>query len=156
VVATKDSLPRCHREHLFQTSATIKTHHNVGDLPEKMDLKLIEPLRELFKDEVRALGTELGIPEELVWRHPFPGPGLGIRILGDITAEQVHILQQADAIFIQEIRKAGLVPADWPGFRCIRPHKSGWCYGGPACIRSDCHPSRSGILRLYDGRLVPF
>jgi GMP synthase (glutamine-hydrolysing) len=89
-------------------SATIKTHHNVGGLPEKMDLKLIEPLRELFKDEVRELGKQLGIPEELIWRHPFPGPGLGIRILGEVTAEQVRMLQHADAIFIEEIRKAGL------------------------------------------------
>jgi GMP synthase (glutamine-hydrolysing) len=89
-------------------SATIKTHHNVGGLPEKMDLKLIEPLRELFKDEVRELGKQLGIPEELIWRHPFPGPGLGIRILGEVTVEQVRMLQHADAIFIEEIRKAGL------------------------------------------------
>lgn len=89
-------------------SATIKTHHNVGGLPEKMQLKLIEPLRELFKDEVRELGTSLGIPEELVWRHPFPGPGIAIRIIGDVTPEKVRIVQEADEIFIEEIRKAGL------------------------------------------------
>lgn len=88
-------------------SATIKTHHNVGGLLEGMHLKLIEPLRELFKDEVRVLGTKLGIPEELVWRHPFPGPGLGIRILGEVTREQLHILRQADDIFLEEIRSAG-------------------------------------------------
>ncbi|KAF2719078.1 GMP synthase [Polychaeton citri CBS 116435] len=87
---------------------TIKTHHNVGGLPEKMDLKLIEPLRELFKDEVRAMGTSLGIPEELVWRHPFPGPGIAIRIIGEVTPEKVKIVQQADKIFIEEIRAAGL------------------------------------------------
>ena len=89
-------------------SATIKTHHNVGGLPEKMQLKLIEPLCELFKDEVRELGTNLGIPEELVWRHPFPGPGLGVRIIGDITPHKVRIAQEADQIFIEEIRNAGL------------------------------------------------
>lgn len=89
-------------------SATIKTHHNVGGLPEKMQLKLIEPLRELFKDEVRELGTSLGIPKELVWRHPFPGPGIAIRIIGEVTPEKVRIVQQADKIFIEEIRAAGL------------------------------------------------
>nr|POE72094.1 gmp synthase [glutamine-hydrolyzing] [Quercus suber] len=89
-------------------SATIKTHHNVGGLPEKMELKLIEPLRELFKDEVRVLGTKLGISEELVWRHPFPGPGIAIRIIGEVTPEKVRIVQEADKIFIEEIRAAGL------------------------------------------------
>lgn len=89
-------------------SATIKTHHNVGGLLEGMHLKLIEPLRELFKDEVRELGVNLGIPDELVWRHPFPGPGLGIRVLGEVTPEQLRILRQADSIFIEEIRAAGL------------------------------------------------
>lgn len=88
-------------------SATIKTHHNVGGLPEKMDLKLIEPLRELFKDEVRALGTEMGIPEDLVWRHPFPGPGLAIRIIGEVTSERIRIAQEADKIWIAEIKEAG-------------------------------------------------
>lgn len=89
-------------------SATIKTHHNVGGLPEKMQLKLIEPLRELFKDEVRELGTSLGISDELVWRHPFPGPGIAIRIVGAVTPEKVRIVQEADRIFIEEIRAAGL------------------------------------------------
>jgi GMP synthase (glutamine-hydrolysing) len=89
-------------------SQTIKTHHNVGGLPEKMQLKLIEPLRELFKDEVRAMGTNLGIPEELVWRHPFPGPGIAIRIIGEVTPEKVRVVQEADKIYIEEIRKAGL------------------------------------------------
>jgi GMP synthase (glutamine-hydrolysing) len=88
-------------------SATIKTHHNVGGLPEKMHLKLIEPLRELFKDEVRELGMALGIDEESVWRHPFPGPGLAIRILGEITKESLDTLRQADAIFIEELRNSG-------------------------------------------------
>ncbi|KAF8252354.1 GMP synthase [Wilcoxina mikolae CBS 423.85] len=89
-------------------SATIKTHHNVGGLLENMKLKLIEPLRELFKDEVRVLGTNLGIPEELVWRHPFPGPGIAIRILGEITPDQIRIARQADHIYISEIKAAGL------------------------------------------------
>jgi GMP synthase (glutamine-hydrolysing) len=88
-------------------SATIKTHHNVGGLPEKMNLKLIEPLRELFKDEVRALGTTMGIPEDLVWRHPFPGPGIAIRIIGEVTPERIRIAQESDKIWIDEIKAAG-------------------------------------------------
>ncbi|MCJ1291114.1 GMP synthase (glutamine-hydrolyzing) [Xylographa carneopallida] len=89
-------------------SVTIKTHHNVGGLPASMHLRLIEPLRELFKDEVRALGTQLGIPDALVWRHPFPGPGLGIRVLCEVTPEKLRMARHADAIFVQEIRAAGL------------------------------------------------
>ena len=105
-------------------SATIKTHHNVGGLPEKMNLKLIEPLRELFKDEVRELGTQLGIPEELVWRHPFPGPGIAIRILGEVTAEQVRIAREADYIFIEEIRAAGLYRQISQAFAALLPVKA--------------------------------
>jgi len=89
-------------------SATIKTHHNVGGLPASMRLKLIEPLRELFKDEVRELGMALGIDEPSVWRHPFPGPGLAIRVLGEVTEERVAILQEADDIMIQELWKYGV------------------------------------------------
>jgi GMP synthase (glutamine-hydrolysing) len=92
-------------------SATIKPHHNFGGLPAAMHLKLIEPLRELFKDEVSGLGTKLGIPEQLVWRHPFPGPGLAIRIIGEVTEEQLRIVREADKIFIDEIRAAGLYQA---------------------------------------------
>ncbi|MBC8491706.1 MAG: GMP synthase (glutamine-hydrolyzing), partial [Candidatus Marinimicrobia bacterium] len=88
-------------------SATIKSHHNVGGLPDVMGLELIEPLRELFKDEVREVGRKLGIPEQIVNRHPFPGPGLAVRILGDITRERVEIVQQADDIFIGELRQSG-------------------------------------------------
>ena len=88
-------------------SATIKSHHNVGGLKENMKLKLIEPLRELFKDEVRELGKELGLPHECIWRHPFPGPGLAIRCIGAISKEQLDILRQADKILIDEIRAAG-------------------------------------------------
>lgn len=105
-------------------SATIKTHHNVGGLLEGMHLKLIEPLRELFKDEVRALGTNLGIPEDLVWRHPFPGPGIAIRVLGEVTPEQVKIAQLADDIFIEEIRKAGLYRNISQAFAALLPVKA--------------------------------
>ncbi len=89
-------------------SATIKTHHNVGGLPERLGLSLVEPLRDLFKDEVRRLGLELGLPEEFVFRHPFPGPGLAVRILGEVTAERIAVLQRADAVFMDEIRDGGL------------------------------------------------
>jgi len=102
-------------------SATIKTHHNVGGLLKDMKLKLIEPLRELFKDEVRALGRLLDIPAPLVQRHPFPGPGLAIRILGPVTREQVEILQQADSIYIEEIRKAGLYNQISQAFAVLLP-----------------------------------
>jgi len=90
------------------TAAVIKTHHNVGGLPERLGLELVEPLRDLFKDEVRRLGEELGLPHEFVWRHPFPGPGLAVRILGPVSAERVGTLQRADHIVIEEVRNAGL------------------------------------------------
>ena len=102
-------------------SAVIKSHHNVGGLPETMNLKLVEPLRELFKDEVRALGRELGLPAPFVGRHPFPGPGLAIRIPGDITPERVAVLQKADAIYLDEIRKAGLYDEIWQAFAVLLP-----------------------------------
>jgi GMP synthase (glutamine-hydrolysing) len=102
-------------------SVTIKSHHNVGGLPERMRMGLVEPLRELFKDEVRVLGRELGIPEEIVGRHPFPGPGLAIRIPGEVTAEKVALLQKADAIFLEEIRAAGLYDAIWQAFAVLLP-----------------------------------
>jgi GMP synthase (glutamine-hydrolysing) len=102
-------------------SVTIKSHHNVGGLPERMRLKLIEPLRELFKDEVRALGRELGLPESFVKRHPFPGPGLAIRIPGEVTQEKLAILREADAIYLDEIRKAGLYDAIWQAFAVLLP-----------------------------------
>jgi len=105
-------------------SAVIKTHHNVGGLPEKMGLKLIEPVRELFKDEVRQLGIELGLEEEFVWRHPFPGPGLAVRILGEVNAERVEILQNADEIVIDEIRKAGLYREISQAFAVLLPVRS--------------------------------
>jgi len=105
-------------------SVTIKSHHNVGGLPARMNMKLVEPLRELFKDEVRALGRELGLPEIFVGRHPFPGPGLAIRCPGDITREKLDILRNADAVYIDEIRKAGLYDAIWQAFAVLLPVKT--------------------------------
>ena len=105
-------------------SAVIKSHHNVGGLPDYMKLKLVEPLRELFKDEVRALGVELGLAPAFVGRHPFPGPGLAIRIPGEITREKVAVLQQADAIYLDEIRKAGLYDSIWQAFAVLLPVKT--------------------------------
>src|SRR5690554_6773576 len=102
-------------------SVTIKSHHNVGGLPERMRMALVEPLRELFKDEVRELGRELGLPETLVGRHPFPGPGLAIRIPGEVTREDCEILRKADAIYLEEIRKAGLYDAIWQAFAVLLP-----------------------------------
>lgn len=105
-------------------SVTIKSHHNVGGLPERMNLKLVEPLRELFKDEVRALGRELGLPDRFVGRHPFPGPGLAIRVPGEITPEKLEILRKADAIYLDEIRRAGLYDAIWQAFAVLLPVKT--------------------------------
>jgi GMP synthase (glutamine-hydrolysing) len=102
-------------------SVTIKSHHNVGGLPDRMKLKLVEPLRELFKDEVRALGRELGLPDHFVGRHPFPGPGLAIRIPGEITGERLEILRKADAIYLEEIHKAGLYDTIWQAFAVLTP-----------------------------------
>ncbi len=105
-------------------SAVIKSHHNVGGLPEKMNLKLVEPLRELFKDEVRLLGIELGLPEEICWRQPFPGPGLAIRCIGEVSEDKLEILREADAIVLEEIKTAGLYKAIWQAFAVILPIKS--------------------------------
>jgi len=102
-------------------SVTIKSHHNVGGLPERMNMKLVEPLRDLFKDEVRALGRELGLPDAFVGRHPFPGPGLAIRIPGEITREKADTLRKADAIYIEEIKKAGLYDEIWQAFSVLLP-----------------------------------
>jgi GMP synthase (glutamine-hydrolysing) len=119
-----------------KTSATIKSHHNVGGLPEDMEFSLIEPLRELFKDEVRAVGEELGIPHKLVWRQPFPGPGLAIRVLGDITEEKLEIVREADAIFRDEIANANLDETIWQYFACLPNIKSVGVMGDE---RTYCH-----------------
>ena len=124
------------------TAEVIKSHHNVGGLPEDMDLELIEPLRDLFKDEVRALGTELGLPDEMVWRQPFPGPGLGVRIIGEVTADRVALLQEADAIVRAEIAAAGLEREIWQAFAVLADIRSVGVmgdertYGHPIIIRA--------------------
>ncbi len=102
----------------------IKSHHNVGGLPEDMALKLVEPLRELFKDEVRRIGLELGLPRDMVFRHPFPGPGLGVRILGEVKKEYADLLRRADAIFIEELRNAGWYDQTSQAFAVFLPVKS--------------------------------
>src|SRR5690606_30007291 len=102
-------------------SVTIKSHHNVGGLPERMNMKLVEPLRELFKDEVRLLGRELGLPQHFIGRHPFPGPGLAIRVPGEVTREKLDILRKADAIYLEEIRAAGLYDVIWQAFAVLLP-----------------------------------
>ncbi len=118
------------------TSATIKSHHNVGGLPEDMKFKLIEPLRELFKDEVRAVGEELGIPHKLVWRQPFPGPGLGIRVLGEITEDKLEIVREADSIFREEVANANLDESIWQYFACLPNIRSVGVMGDE---RTYCH-----------------
>jgi len=105
-------------------AARIKSHHNVGGLPEEMDFELVEPLQDLFKDEVRRVGIELGLPDELVWRHPFPGPGLAIRVLGEITWEQLEMLRAADAIWIEALRAAGLYREISQAFAVLLPVRS--------------------------------
>jgi len=150
-------------------SVTIKSHHNVGGLPERMRLKLIEPLRELFKDEVRALGRELGIPEAIVGRHPFPGPGLAIRIPGAITREKLSLLRKADAIFLEEIRAAGLYDAIWQAFAVLLPVRTVGVMGDmrtydSACalravtstdgMTADVYPFDAGFLARVANRIV--
>jgi GMP synthase (glutamine-hydrolysing) len=123
-------------------AAKIKSHHNVGGLPEDMDFELVEPLRSLFKDEVRAVGAQLGLPDEIVWRQPFPGPGLAVRIIGEVTAEKVAILQEADAIVREEVRAAGLERAIWqafavlPDIRAVGVMGDERTYGYPVIIRA--------------------
>jgi len=150
-------------------SVTIKSHHNVGGLPAAMKMKLVEPLRELFKDEVRALGRELGLPEGIVGRHPFPGPGLAIRILGPVTRESVRILQKADAIYLEEIRAAGLYDAIWQAFAVLLPVKSvgvmgdGRTYDQVCALRAvtstdgmtaDVYPFEMAFLTRVSNRIV--
>ena len=119
-------------------SVTIKSHHNVGGLPERMHMKLLEPLRELFKDEVRALGRELGLPESFVGRHPFPGPGLAIRIPGAVTKEKLGALRKADAIFLEEIRSGGLYDRIWQAFAVLLPVKTVGVMGDARTYENVC------------------
>lgn len=130
------------------TSATIKSHHNVGGLPEDIEFGLIEPLRELFKDEVRAVGEELGIPHHLVWRQPFPGPGLAIRVLGEITEEKLFITREADAIFREEIALAGLEGKIWQYFACLPNIQSVGVMGDE---RTYCHTVALRAVTSSDG-----
>jgi GMP synthase (glutamine-hydrolysing) len=123
-------------------AAVIKSHHNVGGLPEDMDFDLVEPLRLLFKDEVRAVGEELGLPEEIVWRQPFPGPGLAVRIIGEVTRERAEVLRAADAVVIDEVRRAGLYKELWqsfavlPAIRTVGVMGDGRTYAYPVVIRA--------------------
>ncbi len=150
-------------------SVTIKSHHNVGGLPERMNMKLVEPLRELFKDEVRALGQELGLPAAFVGRHPFPGPGLAIRIPGEVTRERCDILRKADAIYLEEIRSAGLYDAIWQAFAVLLPVKTvgvmgdGRTYDNVCALRAvtstdgmtaDIYPFDAGFLSRVATRII--
>ena len=135
-------------------SATIKSHHNVGGLPERMRLKLIEPLRELFKDEVRALGRELGLPAAFVNRHPFPGPGLAIRIPGEVTEEKLAILRKADAIYLDEIRKRGLYDKIWQAFAVLLAGAHRRRDGRCAHLRFRLRAPRRHLDRRHDRRLL--
>ena len=125
------------------TAAIIKSHHNVGGLPDDLDFELVEPLRSLFKDEVRELGRELGLPEEIVWRQPFPGPGLGVRIVGEVTPERVELVRAADAIVREELRMAGLEREIWQAFavlladvRSVGVMGDERTYGSPIIVRA--------------------
>ena len=150
-------------------SVTIKSHHNVGGLPERMNMQLVEPLRELFKDEVRVLGRELGLPEIFVGRHPFPGPGLAIRIPGEVTRERCDILRKADAIYLEEIRNAGLYDAIWQAFAVLLPVKTvgvmgdGRTYDSVCALRAvtstdgmtaDIYPFDAGFLSRVATRII--
>jgi len=150
-------------------SVTIKSHHNVGGLPERMHMRLVEPLRELFKDEVRKLGRELGIPEAIVGRHPFPGPGLAIRIPGAISREQLDLLRKVDSIFLDEIRRAGLYDAIWQAFAVLLPVRTvgvmgdGRTYEQACALRAvtstdgmtaEVYPFEAGFLTRVASRIV--
>jgi len=148
---------------------TIKSHHNVGGLPDRMNMELVEPLRELFKDEVRMLGRELGIPESIVGRHPFPGPGLAIRIPGDVTKEKLDLLRKVDVIYLEEIRRAGLYDAIWQAFAVLLPVRTvgvmgdGRTYDQACALRAvtstdgmtaEVYPFDFAFLNRVAGRIV--
>ena len=133
----------------------IKSHHNVGGLPDDMDLELVEPLRLLFKDEVRRVGEELGMPERMVWRQPFPGPGLAIRIIGDVTEERLAILRRADAVLQEEIRRAGLYRELWQSFAVLPAIKSVGVMGDARTYAYPIVHPRGHLRRRDDGRLGP-
>ncbi len=150
-------------------SATIKSHHNVGGLPERMQLQLVEPLRDLFKDEVREVGRCLGLPESAIRRHPFPGPGLAIRVVGAVTPERLSRLRRADAIILEEIRRAGLYDGLWQAFGVYLPVKSVGVMGDERtyenaiavrCVESvdamtaDWAPLPDGVLRTIANRII--
>ena len=150
-------------------SVTIKSHHNVGGLPARMRMRLVEPLRELFKDEVRVLGRELGIPEAMVGRHPFPGPGLAIRIPGEVTRERLDLLRRVDSIYLEEIRAAGLYDAIWQAFAVLLPVRTVGVMGDArsyeyACalravtstdgMTADVYPFEPAFLSRVAGRIV--
>jgi GMP synthase (glutamine-hydrolysing) B subunit len=133
-------------------SVTIKSHHNVGGLPERMNMKLVEPLRELFKDEVRELGRELGLPDVFVGRHPFPGPGLAIRIPGEVTRERCDILRKADAVYLEEIRNAGLYDAIWQAFAVLLPVRTVGVMGDGRTYDNGLRAARRDQHRRHDRR----
>ena len=136
-------------------SAAIKSHHNVGGLPERMKLALVEPLRELFKDEVRQLGLELGLPRHMVWRQPFPGPGLAVRCLGELTRERLDVLRDADAIIEEEIRAAGLYESIWQSFGVLLPVRSVGVMGDERTYEEALARARGPLARRHDRRLGP-
>ncbi len=150
-------------------SVTIKSHHNVGGLPERMNMALVEPLRELFKDEVRALGRELGLPESLIRRHPFPGPGLAVRMPGEVSRDKADILRKADAIYLEEIRAAGLYDAIWQAFAVLLPVQTVGVMGDQRTydavvalravtstdgMTADSYPFDHGFLSRVAGRII--
>ena len=134
-------------------NAIIKSHHNVGGLPDDMNFELVEPLRHLFKDEVRAVGEELGLPEEIVWRQPFPGPGLAVRIIGTITPERLEILRQADAIVVEEIRRAGLYREIWQSFAVLPAVRTVGVMGDGRTYEYPIVHPRGHVRRRDDRRL---
>ena len=138
-----------------RTAAKIKSHHNVGGLPEEMEFELIEPLRLIFKDEARRVGEELGLPERMVWRQPFPGPGLAIRIVGEVTRERLDILRAADAVLLEEVRRAGLYHDLWQSFAVLAGDPLGRRRGRLAHVRLPDRDPRGLVGGCDDGRLGP-